>query len=73
MTVQKQNVVTAVLGDLLAFAAVWYIRCLAVNQSNPEAGQNSSTADMTYAIQQDANDLFVGQVSESSQSITLLS
>ena len=66
MTVQKQNAVIAVLEDLMAFAGVWYIRCIAVNQTSVPPGQTVSSANVTIAIQQDAAALYVGQVHTSS-------
>ena len=62
MTIQKQNVITAVLADLLSFAEVWYIRCTAVNQASPHPGQNVSSAFISFVVQQDASALSVGQV-----------
>ncbi len=65
MTNQKQNLVIAVLADLLAFAAVWQIRCISVNQNSPMAGQDISSAVIAFVVQQDADALFVGQVCSS--------
>lgn len=62
MTIQKQNVITAVLADLLSSAEVWYIRCTAVNQASPDPGQNVSSAFISFVVQQDASALSVGQV-----------
>jgi len=62
MTIQKQNLVIAVLADLLASAAVWQIRCIAVNQNSPVAGQDISSAVISFVVQQDADALFVGKV-----------
>ncbi|KAL0053929.1 hypothetical protein WJX82_001314 [Trebouxia sp. C0006] len=61
MTLQKQNLVIAVLADLLAFAAVWQIRCIAVHQNSLLAGQDISSAVISFVAQQDADALFVGQ------------
>jgi len=65
MTLQKQNLVIAVLADLLAFAAVWQIRCIAVHQNSLLAGQDISSAVISFVAQQDADALFVGQVCSS--------
>ena len=62
MTLQKQNIVTASLADTLAFAAVWNIRCIEVRQESLQSGLNTSSAVMSYVMQQDADALFVGQV-----------
>ena len=62
MTLQKQNLVIAVLADLLAFAAVWQIRCIAVHQKSVVAGRDTTSAVITFVAQQDADALFVGQV-----------
>ena len=62
MTIQKQNVVTAVVSNILAFAAVWLITPIGVRQTSPEPGSNISTAIQSMIVQQDANALFVGQV-----------
>lgn len=62
MTLQKQNLVIAVLADLLAFAAVWQIRCIAVNQKSLVAERDVSSAVITFVTQQDADALFVGQL-----------
>lgn len=61
MTLQKQNLVIAVLADLLAFAAVWQIRCIAVHQKSVVAGRDTTSAVITFVAQQDADALFVGQ------------
>ena len=62
MTVQKQNVVMAVAADILAYATVWYIKCLGVKQSSPAPGATNSTAVVSLLVQQDANAQFVGEV-----------
>lgn len=65
MTLQKQNLVISVLADLLAFAAVWQIQCIAVHQNSLLAGQDISSAVISFVAQQDADALFVGQVCSS--------
>ena len=64
-TLQKQNVVAAVLDELLSFAAVFSVRLQAVDQTSPEPGQELSSADVSLLVQQDASALFAGQVSSS--------
>lgn len=61
-TLQKQNVVTAVLSELLASVEVWQLQCLGVNQTSLGPGTSNSTASLTYVLQQSATALFVGQV-----------
>ena len=63
MTLQKQNAVTAVIADVLTPSAVWYIRCIAVRQTSPMPGSNISRAVVSLVVQQDANALWIGQVS----------
>ncbi len=65
MTIHKQNLVIAALADLLVFAAVWQIRCIAVNQNSVLAGQVISSAVISFVVQQDADALYVGQVCSS--------
>ena len=62
MTVQKQNVVTAVIADLLTPNAVWYINCIGVHQISPTPGHNSSTAVVSLVLQQDAGAVYIGHV-----------
>ena len=62
MTLQKQNVVIAVVADIVAYAAVWYIKCIGVKQSSPAPGSANSTAVVSLVVQQDANAQFVGEV-----------
>ncbi len=63
-TLQKQNLVSAVVADLLSFAAVFSVRLISVDQTSPEPGQNVSSADVALVVQQDASALFVGQASQ---------
>ena len=63
-TLQKQNLVTAVVADLLSFAAVFSVRLSSVDQTSPEPGQELSSADVFLVVQQDASALFVGEVSQ---------
>jgi len=65
MTHQNQNLVIAVLADLLAFAAVWQIWCIGVNQKSLLAGQDISFAVISFVAQQDADALVAGQVCSS--------
>ena len=62
-TLQKQNLVTAVLADLLSFASVFSVRLIRVEQQTPLPGQDISTASLFIVTQQDTRDLFVGEVS----------
>ena len=62
MTLQKQNVVTAVIADVLTPSAVWYIRCMGVHQTSTLPGSNISHAVVSLVVQQDANALWIGQV-----------
>ena len=62
-TLQKQNLVTSVIADLLSFAAVISIRLSSVEQTSPEPGQHISSAVLSLIVQQDASALFAGQVS----------
>ena len=64
MTVQKQNVVIAVVADILAYATVFYIKCLGVTQRSPAPGSVNSTAVVSLVVQQDASAQFVGEVSK---------
>ena len=63
MTLQKQNVVTAVIIDVLTPSGVWYIDCIGVNQTSPAEGSNISTAVVSMVLQQDAGAVYIGQVS----------
>ena len=65
-TLQTQNVVTAVLSELLSTVQVWQLQCLGVNQTSPEPGSSNSTALLTYVLQQEATALYVGQVNRPS-------
>lgn len=62
MTLQKQNVVTAVIADVLTPSAVFYINCTAVNQVSAAPGSNSSTAVVSLVLQQDADAVYIGHV-----------
>ena len=62
MTLQKQNVVTAVIADVLTPSAVFYINCTAVNQVSAAPGRNSSTAVVSLVLQQDADAVYIGHV-----------
>lgn len=63
MTVQKQNVVTAVIADVLTPNAVWFTHCIGVNQTSPALDSNTSTAVVSLVLEQDAEALYIGQVS----------
>ena len=65
-TLQKQNLVTAVLSDLLSFASVFSVRLICVEQQTPFPGDDISTASLFVVTQQDTRDLFVGEVSTQS-------
>lgn len=60
MTLQKQNVVTAVIADVLTPSAVFYINCTAVNQVSAAPGSNSSTAVVSLVLQLDADAVYIG-------------
>ena len=62
MTLQKQNVVTAVIADVLTPSAVFYINCTAVEQSSAAPGSNTSTAVVSLILQQDADAVYIGHV-----------
>lgn len=62
MTIQKQNVVMAVVADVLTPNAVWFINCTRVNQTSAAPGTNRSTAVVSLIVEQDAEALYVGQV-----------
>ena len=62
-TLQKQNMVTAVLTDLLAFASVFSVRLIRVEQQGALPGSDISTASLFIVTQQDNRGLFVGEVS----------
>ena len=62
-TLQKQNMVTAVLTDLLAFALVFSVRLLCVEQQGALPGSDISTASLFIVTQQDDRGLYVGEVS----------
>ena len=63
LTLQKQNMVTAVLTDLLAFALVFSVRLIRVEQQGALPGSDISTASLFIVTQQDDRGLFVGEVS----------
>ena len=63
-TLQKQNLVVTVLGDLLAFASVFAIRLERVEQQSPFPGSESSTASLFIIVQQDDRDLFIPEVTQ---------
>lgn len=61
-TLQKQNLVLTVLGDLLAFASVFAIRLERVEQQSPFPGSEISTASLFIVVQQDDRGLFSPEV-----------
>lgn len=63
-TLQKQNLVTAVVADLLSFAAVFSVRLSSVDQTSVKPGHEFSSADVVLVVQQDASALFAGEVSQ---------
>ena len=62
-TLQKENIVIAVLTDLLAFASVFSVRLIRVELHAALPGTDFRTASLFIVTQQDDRGLFVGEVS----------
>lgn len=63
-TLEKQNLVSTILTELLAFASVFSVRLIRVEQQSVNPGQNISTASLFIVAQQDMSGLFLPEVKQ---------